>query len=201
MNTLKKEKLIGVVPESVYNELDGVIAMGINTIPRMAHFLAQASHESLNFSLVKENLNYSSSGLLTTFPKYFKGNLAEAYARKPELIGSRVYANRMGNGDETTKDGFKYCGRGYIQLTGKDNYKKFGASIGVDLVTNPELVATKYPLESACWFFKVNGILEICDKGVGHDIVELVTKKVNGGTIGLSDRVLKFDKYLTVLNK
>jgi putative chitinase len=201
MGTLKKENLVGVIPAAVYDKIDEIIAMGINTIPRMAHFLAQAAHESGDFTLKKENMNYSSKGLLGTFPKYFKGNLAEAYARKPELIGSRVYANRMGNGDESSKEGFKYCGRGYIQLTGKENYKKFGTSIGVDLVANPELVATTYALESACWFFKVNGILEVCDKGVGHDIVELVTKRVNGGTIGLSDRIAHFDKYIAALNK
>ena len=167
---------------------------------RLAHFMAQIAHESGNFQLVNENLNYSAEGLLRVFPKYFKDKAtADAYARKPEMIGSRVYANRMGNGDEASKEGFKFRGRGYIQLTGKDNYKAFSQFIGEDCVANPELVATKYPMDSAIWFFDKNKLWDICDKGAGEDVVTLVTKRVNGGTHGLDDRLSKFKTFHSLL--
>ncbi len=167
---------------------------------RLAHFMAQIAHESGNFQLVTENLNYSAEGLLRVFPKYFKDKAtADAYARKPEMIGSRVYANRMGNGDEASKEGFKFRGRGYIQLTGKDNYKAFSQFIGEDCVANPELVATKYPMDSAIWFFDKNKLWDICDKGAGEDVVTLVTKRVNGGTHGLDDRLSKFKTFHSLL--
>jgi len=167
---------------------------------RLAHFMAQIAHESGNFQLVTENLNYSAEGLLRVFPKYFKDKAtADAYARKPEMIGSRVYANRMGNGDEASKEGFKFRGRGYIQLTGKDNYKAFSQFIREDCVANPELVATKYPMDSAIWFFDKNKLWDICDKGAGEDVVTLVTKRVNGGTHGLDDRLSKFKTFHSLL--
>jgi len=167
---------------------------------RLAHFMAQIAHESGNFQLVNENLNYSAEGLLRVFPKYFKDKAtADAYARKPEMIGSRVYANRMGNGDEASKEGFKFRGRGYIQLTGKDNYKAFSQFIGEDCVANPELVATKYPMDSAIWFFDKNKLWDICDKGAGEDVVTMVTKRVNGGTHGLDDRLSKFKTFHSLL--
>ncbi len=167
---------------------------------RLAHFMAQIAHESGNFQLVNENLNYSAEGLLRVFPKYFKDKAtADAYARKPEMIGSRVYANRMGNGDEASKEGFKFRGRGYIQLTGKDNYKAFSQFIREDCVANPELVATKYPMDSAIWFFDKNKLWDICDKGAGEDVVTMVTKRVNGGTHGLDDRLSKFKTFHSLL--
>lgn len=163
---------------------------------RLAHFLAQLAHESADFTAVVENLNYSSDGLLKTFPKYFKDRvIADQYARNPQKIGSRVYANRMGNGDEASGDGFKYRGRGYLQLTGKSNYKAFSAFIGQDCVADPTLVANKYPMDSAVWFFDVNKIWDICDKGAGEDVVKAVTRKVNGGLNGLADRLQKFNLY------
>ena len=167
---------------------------------RLSHFLAQIAHESGNFQFVAENLNYSADSLLKVFPKYFKDKAtADLYARKPEMIGSRVYANRMGNGDEASKEGFKFRGRGYIQLTGKDNYKAFSNFIGEDCVANPDLVSTKYPMDSAIWFFDKNKLWDICDKGAGEDIVTLVTKRVNGGTHGLPDRLSKFKTFNSLL--
>jgi putative chitinase len=167
---------------------------------RLAHFLAQIAHESGNFQFVAENLNYSADSLLKVFPKYFKDKAtADLYARKPEMIGSRVYANRMGNGDEASKEGFKFRGRGYIQLTGKDNYKAFSTFIGEDCVANPDLVSTKYPMDSAIWFFDKNKLWDICDKGAGDDIITLVTKRVNGGTHGLADRLSKFKTFNSLL--
>ena len=167
---------------------------------RLAHFLAQIAHESGNFQFVAENLNYSADSLLRVFPKYFKDKAtAELYARKPEKIGSRVYESRMGNGDEASGEGFKFRGRGYIQLTGKDNYKAFSTFIGEDCVANPDLVATKYPMDSAIWFFDKNKLWDICEKGAGDDIVTLVTKRVNGGTHGLPDRISKFKTFNSLL--
>jgi putative chitinase len=168
---------------------------------RLAHFLAQIAHESGDFKFVKENLNYSSDSLLRVFPKYFKDKAtADKYARNPEMIGSRVYGSRMGNGDEASKEGFKFFGRGYLQLTGKDNYKAFSTFIGEDCVANPDLVSTKYPMDSAIWFFEKNGLWAICDKGSSTDVVTSVTKRVNGGTHGLADRIQKFNKYWQLLS-
>lgn len=167
---------------------------------RLAHFLSQVAHESGNFQFLAENLNYSADSLLRVFPKYFKDKAtAEKYARKPEMIGSRVYASRMGNGDEASKDGFKFRGRGYLQLTGKDNYKAFSDFIGEDCVANPDLVSTKYPMDSAIWFFDKNKLWDICEKGAGDDVVTLVTKRVNGGTHGIEDRISKFKTFSSLL--
>lgn len=172
----------------------------INTSLRLSHFLAQCSHESGNFTKFRENLNYSAKGLLANFRKYFPTeDLAKSFERQPERIANRVYANRMGNGNEATGEGFKFFGRGAIQLTGKANYQSFADFIGEDVVANPDLVATKYPLTSAGFFFEKNKIWSICDKGAGDDIVTLVTKKVNGGIIGLSDRIAKFKLYKSLL--
>jgi putative chitinase len=167
---------------------------------RLAHFMAQIAHESGNFKAVRENLNYSAEGLLKTFPKYFNAQNVGQYARNPEKIASRVYANRMGNGDEASKEGFSFRGRGYLQLTGKDNYSAFSKFIGEDCVANPDLVATKYPMDSAIWFFDKNKLWEICDKGATRDIVTLVTKRVNGGTHGLDDRISKFTTFNGLLS-
>lgn len=179
------------------DEVRSIIPLfNMSTPLRLAHFLSQCSHESANFTALKENLNYSADGLLKIFPKYFKDRAtAEAYARKPEKIGSRVYASRMGNGDEASGEGFKFRGRGYIQLTGKSNYVEFGQFIKEDLVANPDLVSDKYPLTSAAFFFNKNGLWAICDKGSGNDVVTMVTKRVNGGTIGLDDRISKFKLF------
>jgi putative chitinase len=173
---------------------------GMNTPQRLSHFLAQCAHESANFTAVKENLNYSSDALLKIFGKYFKDKAtADKYARKPEMIANRVYANRMGNGDEASGDGFKFRGRGYIQLTGKDNYAAFDKFVDDDILANPDLVATKYPMLSAAFFFHKNNLNAISDKGVGKDDVVALTKRVNGGTHGLEDRLSKFDSFKSIL--
>lgn len=193
--------LNNIIPAQVMAELPSVMEkFGMTTPLRLSHFLSQCAHESGGFKLVRENLNYSAEGLLKVFPKYFKDMAtASAYARKPEKIANRVYASRMGNGDEASGDGFKFAGKGYIQLTGKDNYKQFSDFIKEDCVANPELVATKYPLTSAAFFFHKNKLWEICDKGNSNDIVALVTKRVNGGTHGLADRQSKFSTYNSLL--
>ena len=161
--------------------------------------MAQCSHESGHWKAVSENLNYSADGLKKIFPKYFPGTLNESYARNPEKIASRVYASRMGNGDEASKEGWKFRGRGYIQLTGKANYQAFDKIVEEDLVANPDLVATKYPLLSAAWFFSKNGINAIADKGADDATVTAVSKRVNGGTIGLADRIKNFKAIYALL--
>jgi putative chitinase len=197
---LKLENLKGHIPDAVIAQIPETAQKFNITNPlRLAHFLAQCGHESAGFKAIQENLNYSADGLKKIFPKYFPGNLAEGYARNPEKIASKVYGSRMGNGDETTKEGFKFRGRGYIQLTGKDNYTRFGKFIGEDTVANPDLVATKYPLASAAFFFDSNKLWEICDRGADDATVTAVTKRVNGGTIGLPDRIKHFKEYFSLL--
>ena len=197
---LKLENLKGHIPDVVISQIpDAAKKFNITNPLRLAHFLAQCGHESAGFKAIQENLNYSADGLKKIFPKYFPGNLAEGYAKNPEKIASKVYGSRMGNGDETTKEGFKFRGRGYIQLTGKENYTKFGKFIGEDTVSNPDLVATKYPLASAAFFFDSNKLWAICDKGADDATVTAVTKRVNGGTIGLPDRIKHFKEYFALL--
>lgn len=188
-------KLTGVVPDSVIKQIPLIMdKFQINTPLRLSHFLSQCMHESGGFQILNENLNYSQGGLLATFSKYFDSSLASQYARNPEKIANRVYANRLGNGDEWSGEGWKYRGRGYIQLTGKSNYSEFSKSIGEDVVSNPDLVATKYPLASAAWFFTRNGLNGVADLGPSVDTITKVTKRINGGTIGLNDRIDKFNK-------
>jgi putative chitinase len=198
---LNLEKLKGHIPDAVLAQIpDTAAKFGITNKLRLAHFLSQCGHESGGFKLTNENLNYSADGLKKIFPKYFPGNLAESYAKNPEKIASKVYGGRMGNGDESTKEGYKFRGRGYIQLTGKDNYKKFGEFIGENILENPDLVATKYPLASAAFFFNSNGLWSICDKGADLATVTAVTKRVNGGVIGLEDRHKHFKEYYNLLS-
>jgi putative chitinase len=193
-------KLKGHVPDSVLAQIPAVMEkFGINTPLRLAHFLAQCSHESGHWKAVSENLNYSADGLKKIFPKYFPGTINESYARNPEKIASRVYASRMGNGDEASKEGWKFRGRGYIQLTGKANYQAFDKIVEEDLMANPDLVATKYPLLSAAWFFSKNGINAIADRGADDAAVTSVSKRVNGGTIGLADRIKNFKTIYALL--
>ena len=198
---LKIDKLKGHIPDSVIAQIPETAAkFNITTNLRLAHFLAQCSHESGGFKAVSENLNYSVDGLKKIFPKYFPGNIAESYARNPEKIASKVYGGRMGNGDETTKEGFKFRGRGFIQLTGKQNYTNFAKFIGEDTVSNPDLVATKYPLASAAFFFDTNKLWSICDKGADDATVTAVTKRVNGGVIGLNARIHEFKHFYKLLS-
>ena len=163
---------------------------------RAAHFFAQTAHESGDFKAFSENLNYSAQGLQGIFGKYFPGNLEESYARNPEKIANRVYASRMGNGDEKSGDGYKFRGRGALQLTGKDNYAAFAKYLGKpEIMTHPDLVATEYSFESAMFFFDKNKLWEICDKGVNDAAILALTKRINGGTHGLADRTEKTKKY------
>lgn len=198
----KLYSLKGHVPQAVIDAIpDTAAKFGITTPLRLAHFLAQCGHESGGFKAVQENLNYGAKGLLGIFSKYFKTIAqATAYERKPEKIANLVYANRMGNGNEASGEGWKYRGRGYIQLTGKENYKAFDATVPEDITANPDLVATKYALASAAFFFKKNNLWSICDKGSSPDVVTLVTKRVNGGTIGLADRQKHFKEYYNLLS-
>ena len=200
-SSFKLEKLKGHIPDSVIAQIpDTAAKFNITTPLRLAHFLSQCGHESGGFKAVNENLNYSAKGLMGTFKKYFPTeDLAKKYERKPELIASKVYANRMANGDEASKDGYKFRGRGYIQLTGRDNYTKFSKFIGEDCVAGSDLVATKYPLASAAFFFDSNKLWSICDKGADTATVTAVTKRVNGGTIGLDDRIKHFNEYYALL--
>lgn len=163
-----------------------------------AHFFGQCAHESGGFKVFSENLNYSADGLNKIFPKYFikAGRNAAGYARKPEKIANVVYAGRMGNGPESSGDGWRYRGRGPIQLTGKDNYTAFAKDIGrPDVMTNPDLVVGELAFESALWFFRKNGLLAIADKGVTDAVITQITKRVNGGTHGLDDRLKKTKQY------
>jgi len=194
-------KLKGHIPDSVIAQLPDTIAkFELNTPLRLAHFLAQAGHESGGFKAVNENLNYGAKGLLGIFKKYFPTpEKAALYERKPEKIANLVYGGRMGNGPEASGEGWKFRGRGYIQLTGKDNYKAFDAVVAESILDNPDLVATKYPLLSAAWFFHKNGLHKIADGGATDAVVTSVTKRVNGGTIGLPDRIKHFKEYYSLL--
>ena len=194
-------KLKGHIPDAVLSQLPDTIAkFELNTPLRLAHFLAQAGHESGGFKAVNENLNYGAKGLLSIFKKYFPTEeKAKLYERKPEKIANLVYGARMGNGPEASGEGWKFRGRGYIQLTGKDNYKAFDAVVSESIIDNPDLVATKYPLLSATWFFHKNGLHKIADQGATDAVVTSVTKKVNGGTIGLPDRIKHFKEYYSLL--
>lgn len=189
-------RLATSIPAQAYGFMVAVVSKYNITSPlRLAHFMAQAAHESGNFRLVVENLNYSAEGLLRTFPRHFNAGNVQQYARNPEKIANRAYANRMGNGNEQSGDGFKFRGRGYLQLTGKSNYSEFSRFIGADCVANPDLVATQYPMDSAIWFFDKNNLWVICDRGATDDVVNQVTRRVNGGLNGIADRLSKFKLF------
>jgi putative chitinase len=169
----------------------------INTPQRIAAFVAQCSHESGGFVALKENLNYRAVTLRKIFPKYFPtDDLANAFAGKPEMIANRVYASRMGNGDEASGDGFRYCGRGLIQLTGKSNYQSFADSLEMNVEDVPDYLSTfEGAAQSACWFWESNNLNQWADKG---DILTL-TKRINGGTIGLEDRIKHYEHAMHIL--
>ena len=194
-------KLKGVIPDKVLEQIPAAqVKFAINTPLRLAHFLAQCAHESCDFTATKENLNYSAIALNKTFKKYFPSIESTVdYARKPEKIANKVYGNRMGNGDESTGDGFRYCGKGYIQLTGKENYVSFDKAVDDDIMSDPSLVASKYALLSAGWFWNKNSLNTLADKGDTDVDVTSITKRVNGGTNGLDDRIKHFKKYYQCL--
>jgi putative chitinase len=198
---LKLDKLKGHIPDAVIAMIpDTAAKFQINTPLRLAHFLAQCGHESGGFRATQENLNYSAKGLNGIFKKYFPTEAsAAAYARNPQKIANKVYGGRMGNGLEASGDGYKFRGRGYIQLTGKDNYTAFGKAIGEDICANPDKVASTYALLSAAWFFNKNGLHKMADGGATDAVVTSITKRVNGGTIGLADRIKHFKEYYHLL--
>jgi putative chitinase len=194
------KKLITTLPKQVLDELPSVIdTFKINNPLVLSHFLAQCAHESANFKYVRENLNYSAQGLLKTFPRYFSKDTAEIAARKPELIANIVYSNRGGNGDRQSGHGWLYRGRGYLQLTLRDNYKSFGEYLGVDLLANPDLVATKYPLTSAAWFFEVKVLWNLAARDASDETIKHLTRRINGGFNGLADRISKTKLFTSIL--
>jgi putative chitinase len=195
------DKLKGHIPDAVITMIpDTAAKFQINTPLRLAHFLAQCGHESGGFRATQENLNYSAKGLNGIFKKYFPTlDSALPYERKPEKIANKVYANRMANGSEASGDGYRFRGRGYIQLTGKDNYTQFGKAIGEDILSNPDVVSGKYALLSAAWFWSKNGLNNLSDGGANDAVVTTITKRVNGGTIGLADRIKHFKEYYSLL--
>jgi putative chitinase len=197
------QEKVGVTADGAFGPgtLKAALAHYKMTPVRAAHFFAQCAHESGGFKAFNENLNYGAKGLQGIFKKYFPDAATAAkYERKPEMIANRVYASRMGNGDEKSGDGYKYRGRGAIQLTGKSNYLAFSKHIGdPEVMTNPDIVATKYSFESAMFFFETNGLWAICDKGVDDAAILALTKRINGGTHGLDDRKEKTKKYAVML--
>lgn len=179
--------------------------LNIATIEEVAHFMGQVAHETGNFMAEVENLNYSADGLLKIFKKYFTAEQAKKYAKKPIMIGSRVYANRMGNGDETSQEGYVFRGRGALQLTGKDNFKLFSKYVGEDCVDNPELVSEKYYFESAKFFFDNNKLWKLA-KTVDDDSITKLSKAINlgnpnskGTPHGLEDRITKTNNFYKIL--
>jgi putative chitinase len=199
MSMIELQKKIGVTADGAFGPGTFKAAAAYYKLSpnRAAHFFAQTAHESGNFKAFSENLNYSAKGLRGIFRKYFPTDaLAKAYERKPAKIANRVYANRMGNGDEASGEGFAFRGRGALQLTGKFNYSEFAKYINrPDIMDNPDLVATELAFESALWFFDKNKLWGICDQGINDAAILALTKRINGGTHGLDDRKLKTKKY------
>ena len=200
---LSKEQLAQIIPGNHYIDhwydalAQALPDYDINTPQRIAGFLAQCAHESGGFTAIKENLNYRAVTLRKVFPKYFPSDdIANAYAQKPEMIANRVYGGRMGNGDEHSGDGYRYCGRGLIQLTGKQNYQNFADSIQIAVEDVPEYLATfEGAVQSACWFWEANNLNNCADNG---DILKM-TKVINGGTIGLDDRTARYNHALQIM--
>ena len=199
MSMIELQKKIGVTADGAFGPgtLKAAAAHYKLSPNRAAHFFAQCAHESGNFKAFSENLNYGAKGLRGIFGKYFQTDaMARSYERQPQKIANRVYANRMGNGDEASGDGFAYKGRGALQLTGKSNYRAFADYIGRPVImTNPDLVATELAFESALWFFDKNKLWSICDQGINDAAILALTKRINGGTHGLDDRKQKTKKY------
>lgn len=191
--------LQGIIPPDILEELMVIIGKyDINTPLRVSHFLAQCSHESTDFTRFIENLNYSAKGLVDTFPKYFPTLIfAKSFERNPEKIANFAYANRMGNILPT--DGWTYKGRGAIQLTGKENYINFDKEVSENIVGFPDLVATKYKLTSAAWFWNKNNLSKLADEGDSERVIKNVTRRINGGLTHIEDRIKKFNKFYNIL--
>ena len=199
MSLIELQKKIGVTADGAFGPGTFKKAASFYKLSpaRAAHFFAQTAHESGGFKTFSENLNYGAKGLRGIFGKYFPTDaLARAYERQPQKIANRVYANRMGNGPEGSGDGWKYRGRGALQLTGKDNYAAFASYVGrPEVLDNPDLVAGELCFESALWFFDRNKLWSICDQGINEAAILALTKRINGGTHGLDDRRLRTKKY------
>ena len=199
MSLVNLQKKIGVTADGAFGPGTFKAAAAYYKLSpdRAAHFFAQTAHESGNFKAFSENLNYGAKGLRGIFGKYFQTDaIAKAYERQPQRIANRAYANRMGNGDEASGEGFAFRGRGALQLTGKFNYSEFAKYVNrPDVMTNPDLVATELAFESALWFFDKNKLWSICDQGINDAAILALTKRINGGTHGLDDRKLKTKKY------
>jgi len=199
MSLVNLQQKIGVTADGAFGPgtLKAAAAFYKLSPDRAAHFFAQTAHESGGFKAFSENLNYGAKGLRGIFGKYFPTDaLARAYERQPMKIANRVYANRMGNGDEASGEGWLFRGRGSLQLTGKFNFKAFSDYIGrPDVMTNPDIVATELAFESALWFFDKNKLWSICDQGINDSAILALTKRINGGTHGLDDRKQKTKKY------
>lgn len=203
MSLIELQKKIGVTADGAFGPGTLKVAMAYYKLSprRAAHFFAQTAHESGNFKAFSENLNYGAKGLRGIFGKYFPNDaLARSYERQPQKIANRVYANRMGNGPEASGDGWKYRGRGALQLTGKSNYQAFSDYIGrPDVMSSPDLVSGELCFESALWFFDKNKLWSICDQGVNDAAILALTKRINGGTHGLDDRKAKTKKFFSWL--
>lgn len=200
---LDLNKLKGIIPDKVIAQLTKALPRIKNpSILVMSHFIAQCMVESMNFTKTRENLNYSEEGLYETFNKYFPTlSMAELYAHQPEKIANRVYANRMGNGSPESGDGWKFRAAGYIGTTGRTNFYRLSKYLAVDVISNPELVATAYPLEAALFYFTDANIWPVCEEGSSISTTTKVRKLVNGGTIGLDDAIAYFNKvYITLLS-
>lgn len=198
MSLASLQKKIGVAEDGLFGQGTIKSAMTFYKLTpfRAAHFFAQTSHETGKYKLFSENLNYSAEGLQKVFGKYFTKDTAATYAKQPEKIANRVYASRMGNGDEASGDGWKYKGRGALQLTGKDNYAAFSKYLNKpEIMTKPDLVAGEFAFESAMFFFDKNKLWDICDKGVDDAAILALTKRINGGTHGLEDRNFLTKKF------
>lgn len=196
MTDIMIQKLTGHIPDNILQQLRNIAE--IDGPKRCSNFLGQIKTESA-FTKFSENLNYSAKRLMEVFPKYFTTEQAKVYANNPEKIGNRVYANRMGNGPEQSGDGYRYRGRGALQVTGKDNYTALGKYLNIDLISDPDKVATEYALASAAWFFTKNNLWTICDKGVDVATITILTRRINGGEHGLQQRIQYTQEFYNIL--
>lgn len=198
-----KEKLAAIIkrnpyPAQWFDALNEILPdYEIDTVKRVAAFVAQCAHESAEFTALQENLNYRAESLTKIWPKRFPAAIAAQYARRPEAIANRAYADRMGNGPESSGDGWRYRGRGLIQLTGRANYQQFADSIGAKIEQIPEYLETfQGAVQSACWFWESNNLNVLADAGD----IRMLTKRINGGFIGLDDRIKHYHHALEVLS-
>ena len=202
MSIKKLQELSGIAPDGLFGEQTfkaGSAYLGITEHTHGVHFFAQVGHETGNFRTFTENLNYSAQALRKTFGKYFPdAETAEKYARRPEMIANRVYANRMGNGSPESGDGWRFRGRGALQLTGKDNYSAFARAVNdPEVLDNPAIVAEKYAFTSAKFFFDKNNLWRICEEGFSRQTIKKLTRRINGGLNGIDHRVALTRKFST----